>query len=108
MEHDLSDTTCFSLLADLIYHFGKSWAARGYMLTETNTSFSVEGDTTQFYLDAVADDADAVPAMEFLRLHAPATYDMFRAEARYDDIDLDESQKVFMRGRTLDSCLQTS
>jgi len=75
-----------------------TWRARGYRIEEVDGKPIVEGDCGQFYCDAVANDADAAKLMEFIRTENPDEYDRYREDARDDDIDLDDSQDVFIKG----------
>lgn len=77
-----------------------AWKARGYWLSQgADEKPVVEGDAGQFYLDAVANDAEAPILMEKLRQENPSEYDRYREDARDDGIDLDASQDVFVHGK---------
>ncbi len=72
------------------------WKNRGYSLGEYNGEPAIDGDSGQFYCDAVANDAEAVYLMEYLRQNGELEYERFVAEAADDGIDLDRSQDVFL------------
>ena len=86
--------------------FQGDWEDRGYQLSETAEGYRITGDSGQFYVDAVAADAQAHLAMEFLRLHAFEEYNAFREMAQDDGIDLDDSQKIFLSHRSLQDALR--
>ncbi len=82
---------------------GAVWRTRGYALVARGQTYSIDGDLEQFYLDAVAADADAHLALEFLRRHGSASWDEVSARAEEDGIDLIESQDVFLMGQSLET-----
>jgi len=80
---------------------GDLWRARGYDLVAVPGGYDIAGDQGQFYMDAVAADAAAHLAMEFLRdREAPLWCEMIEIAAA-DGIDLVESQDIFLQGRSL-------
>lgn len=95
-----------ALFSALQAAFQTDWDDRGYQLSEAAEGYSITGDSRQFYMDAVAADAEAHLAMEFLRLHAFEEYDAFRDMALDDGIDLDDSQQIFLRHRSLQEVLR--
>jgi len=77
-----------------------TWKSRGYWIEgQEENSFVVAGDTGQFYLDAVANEAKAPLLMEKLRRQNSDEYARYREDAADDGIDLDASQDVFARGQ---------
>ena len=98
--------TAIRLFTKLIARCAETWGTRGWALTADGDGFGIAGDKGQFYLDAVANDAEAPLVMAFLARFAPDEYADFRADAADDLIDLDESQEVFLRGRALEEILE--
>jgi len=94
--------TFFKRLTD---RFAATWSARGWSLAVSEGGFTISGDWGQFYLDTVADDADAPLAAEFLRRFAPEEYERLRGAANDDMIDIDASQQVFLLHRPLEAHL---
>lgn len=86
--------------------FNPVWSARGWTLVHDGDRYAISGDEGQFYLDAVANDVHAPLAMAFLARFEPDTYESFRQEALADVIDLDESQDIFLRGKSLEEVLR--
>lgn len=78
-----------------------SWEDRGYRLGEEDGKPVVEGDSGQFYCDAVANDCDAAFLMEHIRQNNPEEYARYRGDAEDDGIDLDMSQDVFVHSAPL-------
>lgn len=81
-----------------------TYKARGYDFGYVNhegagPKATVEGDEGQFYMDAVADEHEAVWLMEIVRRTNRELYDEYREQALDDCIDLDESQRVFLTAR---------
>ena len=90
----------------LIQARGDTWKQRGYGLVRGNSEpFDISGDFGQFYQDAVAADADAHLAVEFLR-GSKSVWDDLVEYAEDDFIDIEESQKTFLMGKPLSVHIQ--
>jgi hypothetical protein len=95
------------VFAKLIKARGEIWKARGYSLAQDKGQSVIDGDFGQFYLDAVSRDAEAHLALEFLRLSDSPDWPFLCGLASDDDINLSESQDVFMMGKSLQEHLDT-
>lgn len=83
---------------DDIAQYEAAWRARGYWIEESGGEPIVAGDQGQFYQDAAANDLDAAKLMEYIRIMNPGEYSRYVEDAADDDIDLDYSQDMFIRG----------
>lgn len=81
------------------------WTARGWMLEPSDSGWVITGDTTQFYLDAAADDADAALVLAFLETYAPEEFRQFVDMGEDDGLDLADSLPVFLLNRPFDEAL---
>jgi hypothetical protein len=101
----MSNHSTISTFTSLVNIFGAAWEKRGYKLEASGEGYRISGDIDQFYLDAVSRDVEAHLALEFLRLQGSETWLDVRDLANDDGIDLNESQKVFMSGKSLEEHL---
>jgi len=94
-----SELHTFSQLCDAR---GDIWKMRGYHIETSETGqYSLKGDLTQFYMDAVSRDADAHLGLELLRLSGSSDWSELCDLANDDGIDLHESQEVFLMGKPI-------
>lgn len=101
----VDNTAASRLLVRLLRTHGSNWLTRGYTIAHCSSGFDITGDSVQFYLDAVANEAQAPLALAFLARFAPDAYESFAQQARDDMIDLDESQEIFLQRKTLEEVL---
>lgn len=79
----------------------QDWAQRGYGLLREEETYIVDGDISQFYIDAVSRDAHAHLGLAFLQEVGSPSFDQVRDMASEDGIDVDDSQEIFMMNKTL-------
>lgn len=83
-----------------------TWTERGYTLKAQGNTWDVTGDTTQFYLDAMANDAHAAFAMAFLARFNPTAYAQYCEDAAEDLIDMDDSLGVYLHNMPLEDAMR--
>lgn len=84
---------------DDIAQYEDAWRERGYWLEEVDGKLVVEGNCGEFAHEVVSNDHDAPKLMEFLREVNPEEYARYREDARDDDVDLDYTLDMYLKGQ---------
>jgi hypothetical protein len=83
---------------DDIAQYEDAWRERGYWLEEVDGKPVVEGNCSEFAYEVVSGYHDAPKLMAYLRDANPEEYARYREDARDDDIDLDYTLDMYVKG----------